>query len=305
MRVFAAGCAALCMVVGGSWSRAAAPAAVPVPLTLPLYATSASGAAHPPIDEELGGSHVLRNITEPTLTVYLPDPAAATGAGVIVAPGGAFMMLSIDYEGRDVARWLAAHGVAAFVLQYRLEPTPANDLLFEALLAKRLFSATHRSTISLPAYPGEALGVADALRALQLVKQNAGRWGLDPERVGFLGFSAGALIALRVGTGYAAGTRPAFIGSLYGVEQLDGPVRKDAPPLFLALAGDDPFFPDGAARLVHEWRQAGVPAELHVYERGGHGFGMKAQGATSDHWIQEFYWWLEDRGLLKPSPRRG
>ena len=297
--------AALCIAFGagllGSGRISAASAAgAPSPLTLPLYQRLAPGPnPRAEIDEQLGGNHVLRNVTNPTLTAYLPDPATATGTAVIIAPGGAFMMLSIDYEGRDVARWLVAHHIAAFVLKYRLESTPANDLLFEALLAKRLYGAEHRSTIDLPKYPGEALGVTDALQALRLVKADAREWNLDPARIGFLGFSAGAIIALRVATHSDVATRPAFMASIYGVEKIDRPIQADAPPLFIALAGDDPVFPAGAADLYEAWRKAGVPAELHVYDKGGHGFGMKVQGTTSDHWIEEFYWWLQEPGLLR------
>jgi acetyl esterase/lipase len=310
-----AGRVALCVLfgaalLGGGRTSVASEPQPPPSLTLPLYEGAAQAAAAratqtspgsklpPLIDERLGGNHVLRNVTEPTLTAYLPDPATSTGAGVIIAPGGAFMMLSIDYEGRDVARWFLAHHIAAFVLNYRLEPTPSSDVLFEALLAKRLFFAMHRSTADLPSYPGEALGEADALQALRVVKAHAKAWNLDPAWIGFLGFSAGAIIALRVAADYDAATRPAFVASIYGVEKLERPVRADAPPLFLALAADDPIFPAGAADLYTAWRKAGASAELHVYEKGGHGFGMKTQGTTSDHWIEEFHWWLQDRGLL-------
>ncbi len=299
-------------VLGGAPAWAASGPQPVHGLTLPLYQGAALAAAEratqsspgsklpPLIDERLGGHHVLRNVTDPTLTAYLPDPATATGTAVIIAPGGAFMMLSVDYEGSEVARWLVAHHIAAFVLKYRLEPTPSNDLLFRALLIRRLYGAEHRSTIYLPRYPGEALGEADALQALRMVRQHAREWNLDPNRIGFLGFSAGAVIALRVATDYDAATRPAFVASIYGVEKLERPIPSDAPPLFIALAGDDPIFPVGAPQLYEAWRKAGIPAELHVYEKGGHGFGMKVQGMTSDHWIEEFYWWLQEPGLLRP-----
>jgi acetyl esterase/lipase len=301
---------AVCTFVAGLGSLCvcAAPAAAAKPLTIPLYEGPASAAAVPgskpaqsEIDEQLGGNHVLRNVTEPTLTVYLPDPARNTGTGVIIAPGGAFMMLSIDYEGHDLARWLAARGVAAFVLKYRLDPTPANDLLFDAVLIKRLYSAQHRSGVDLPQLGGENLGVADGFEAMRLVKRRATEWRLDPNRIGFLGFSAGAIIALHLAGDYDTTTRPAFVAPIYGLKTFEHPIRSDAPPLFIAIASDDAFFPTGATDLYTAWRKAGVPAELHVYEQGGHGFGMKPGIATSSHWIDEFLWWLQARKLLVPA----
>src|SRR5882757_1569565 len=129
------------------------PAQAPAPTAIPLYDGPAPGtdpAAAAEIDESSGGGHVLRNVTAPTLTPFLPEPAKATGTAVIIAPGGAFMMLSIDQEGNDVARWLAARGVAAFVLKYRLEHTPSNQALFAMDLGAKILRLTHRSTPDLP-----------------------------------------------------------------------------------------------------------------------------------------------------------
>jgi acetyl esterase/lipase len=292
---------------GSEYACAASVAATPAPLTVPLYENRASGAAipgskaaQPEIDEQFGGNHVLRNVTEPNLTVYLPDPARATGTGVIIAPGGAFMMLSIDYEGHDVARWLAARGVAAFVLKYRLEEAPANDVLYAVALARRLYSVQHRSGVDLPQSAGESLGVADGFQAMRLVKRHAAQWRLDPSRIGFLGFSAGAVIALHLAGDYDAAARPAFVASIYGLRTFEHPIRADAPPLFIAIASDDPFFPTGATELYAAWRKAGIAAELHVYDQGGHGFGMKPGNTTSSHWIDEFAWWLQGQKLLIP-----
>jgi acetyl esterase/lipase len=294
---------------GVEYARAASVAATSQALTVPLYENRAPGAAipgsnaaRPEIDEQFFGNHVLRNVTEPNLTVYLPDPARANGTGVIIAPGGAFMMLSIDYEGHDVARWLAARGVAAFVLKYRLEETSANDVLYAVALARRLYSVQHRSGVDLPPFAGEHLGVADGFQAMRLVKQRAAQWRLDPSRIGFLGFSAGAVIALHLAGDYDAETRPAFVASIYGLRTFEHPIRAAAPPLFIAIASNDPFFPTGAAELYATWRKAGIAAELHVYEQGGHGFGMTPGNTTSSsHWIDAFAWWLQGRKLLTPA----
>jgi acetyl esterase/lipase len=294
--------------LSGESIRAAPAAANPAPLSIPLYESRLQGApvagsktAQPEIDEQLGGNHVLRNVTDPNLTVFLPEPAKNTGTGVIIAPGGGFMMLSIDYEGRHVARWLAARGVAAFVLKYRLEETPANDLLFDAVLIKRLYGAQHRSGVDLPRFAGEALGVEDGFQAMRLVKRRAAEWRLDPNRIGFLGFSAGAIIALHLAGDYDTATRPAFVAPIYGLKTFAHPIRSDAPPLFIAIASDDPIFPAGATDLYCAWRKAGVAAELHVYDQGGHGFGMKPGNTTSSHWIDEFAWWLYGQKLMTPA----
>jgi acetyl esterase/lipase len=304
----AAVCIGLAVGLSSECSGAAPAEPALPPQTIPLYEGGIQGstvagakAVRPEIDEQLGGNHVLRNVTDPNLTVYLPDPARNTGTGVIIAPGGAFMMLSIDFEGHDVARWLAARGITAFVLKYRVEETPASDLFFDAVLVKRLYGVQHRSGVDLPPFAGETLGVADGFQAMRLVKRRAAEWRLDPNRIGFLGFSAGAIIALHVAGDYDAATRPAFVAPIYGLRTFAHPIRSDAPPLFIAIASDDPFFPQGATDLYTAWRKAGIAAELHVYDQGGHGFGMKPGGTTSSHWIDEFAWWLQGRKLMMPA----
>jgi acetyl esterase/lipase len=287
---------AICLSVASALcsDRCVAFESEPPKQTIPLY-DATTAAASSEIDEQFGGSHVVRNVTEPNLTLYLPDPKEATGAAVIIAPGGAFMMLTIDNEGHDVARRLALHGIAAFVLKYRLESTPVNDALYAAVLAKRLFDVRYRTGIDLPQFPGEALGVADASQAMRVARQRASQWRLDPNRIGFLGFSAGAIIALHLAGESDGAIKPAFVAALYGLKSFAGPVRSDSPPLFIAIAADDPFFPTGATDLYAAWRKADRPSELHIYDAGGHGFGLKPTGKTSDHWIDEFEWWLQER----------
>ena len=290
---------------GGCTTHADAPAQAPTPAAIPLYDGHAPGVdpatAAAEIDDGSGNGHVLRNVTAPTLTPFLPDPAKATGTAVIIAPGGAFMMLSIDQEGNDVARWLAARGVAAFVLKYRLDHTSSSQALFAIDMGARIFHLMHRSTPDLPKLPGEDAAVADGFQALRLVKKQAAKFGVDPARIGFMGFSAGAIVATHVATEYDADTRPAFVAPIYGMIALNRPIPSDAPPLFAAVASDDPLFGATATQLYTAWRKAGRPAELHVFDKGGHGFGMKQQGTSSDHWIDEFGWWLQARGLLSPA----
>jgi acetyl esterase/lipase len=285
----------------------AAQAAQPPPAAaIPLYdhpvAAPPADEGDAEVDETALGHHVLRNVTAPTLTPYLPDPAIATGTAAIVAPGGGFLMLEIDSEGTEVARWLAAHGVAAFVLKYRLAHTPHNGLLYMADLMKKLMVGfAHSSSSALPILDGETDAAADGLQAMRLVEKRAAEWGVDPKRVGFLGFSAGGMTALHVATECDASSRPAFIAPIYAQIDLPKQLPADLPPMFTAMASGDPFFGRNPSMVYDAWRKAGAPAELHLYEKGGHGFGMRVQHLSSDHWIDEFGWWLEGRGLLKPE----
>lgn len=246
--------------------------------------------------ESLMDSRIVRNVTAPTLTPFLPDPAKANGAAVVVAPGGAFMMLSIDNEGYDVARWLAAHGIAAFVLKYRLKPTPRDTPTFMGQLAALLGNAGKTSdNLSTPT---EAL--ADAQAAIRLVRQRAAAWHVDPHRVGLLGFSAGAMTTISAGLAPDTASRPDFIAPIYGPLSTRA-VPADAPPMFTAMAMDDPIFGRSDLSFITAYRAAGRPVEAHFYESGGHGFGMRKQGKSSDLWIEQFLAWAQNRGLLNPA----
>jgi acetyl esterase/lipase len=281
--------------------------AIPTPrdvYAIPLR-KSASGPPGPPQAngqeqwEQAGDLRIVRNVTQATITPVLPDAEKASGAAVIVAPGGAFLMVSIDNEGYKVARWLADHGVAALVLKYRTEPTPADDVAFQTALKRRVGEIAAKPTAS---FPGEALAVEDAIDALRVARARAGEMGVDPARIGFLGFSVGARAALRVALDQDPSLRPLFVASVYGPMQ-SRPVVTDAPPLFIAHTQDDNIFRIGDLGLARAWKKAGSPVELHVFERGGHGFGASQQGAPSDHWLDEFYWWLSARGVLKAGAK--
>lgn len=268
------------------------------PNAIPLL-KSPPKARYPERWESMGGDNrVIRNVSKPTLTPFLPDPAKATGAAVIVAPGGAFFMLSIDSEGYKAARWLADHGVAAFVLKYRLQETPPDRNAAMAVMAQRMKGAV--TSTATPQTPPEAL--ADAEAAVRLVRARAGEWGIDPNRVGFLGFSAGAMTALSVGLTDDKAARPDFIAPIYPPMGARA-VPADAPPMFVAVALDDPLFAKGKSLgLIDSWRTAGRPVEAHLYEHGSHGFGMISRFAGPALWPEEFYAWMKDRGLLQPKP---
>lgn len=249
------------------------------------------------------GSVFARNVTVATLTPFLPDPAKATGAAVIVAPGGGFRTLSMENEGWQVAQALADKGVAAFVLKYRLNQTPADMPGFERSMTE-MFANTARNPRPNPeqAIAGLAPQIADSRAAFALVRKRAAEWHVDPDRIGMVGFSAGAMLTMAT-TLAGQDARPAFIGTIYG-SLAPVTVPADAPPLFVALAADDPFFANGGFGLIESWRTAKRPVEFHLYEQGGHGFGMYQKTTTSTGWFDAFARWMGMHGLLKPASAR-
>jgi acetyl esterase/lipase len=177
---------------------------------------------------------------------------------------------------------LADHGVAAFVLKYRVSETQAET--------------GDRSN------PARQLAIDDGKAAVKLVRSRAREWGVDPRRIGFLGFSAGAIVALQTALADDRSARPDFVAPIYGpMDRVDVP--PDAPPLFAAIAADDQRFGGHGFGLVEAWIAAKRPAELHVFAKGGHGFGMNSLGTSSDHWIDEFYWWMQASGFLSGAHR--
>ncbi len=229
---------------------------------------------------------VVFNIVTPTLTAYLPERTRATRTGVIVAPGGAFVALAVDLEGYDAARWLQERGIAAFVLKYR-----TMEKLQEGIPAMNMDIAGR-------------YGIADGIQAIKVVRQHAAEWGLSPDKVGFLGFSAGAMVTSGTLLQEAAAARPNFAALIYG-----GPfgampaIPANLPPMFLAWAQDDNVALDPVVRFHEALNSAGHKPEVHIFSAGGHGFGMRKQGTSSDHWIDAFYHWLEAQGLTSPEPR--
>ena len=247
------------------------------------------------------GKAFARNVTVATLTPFLPDPNRSTGTAVIVAPGGGFRSLSMENEGSDVARALAAKGVAAFVLKYRLVPTPPDLNGFQQSMAA-MFAQAGRSRAR-PSSDDEAATLApqlaDSRAAFALVRSHARQWHVDPSRVGMIGFSAGAMLTLQTAL-RQPDVKPAFIGIIYG--PLDPvSVPADAPPMFVALAADDPLFGGRGMGLIQSWISAKRPVEFHLYEQGGHGFGMYPKPTTSTGWFDAFVSWLGMHGFLKPD----
>lgn len=275
---------------------------------IPLYPAGTMASLGVPESQvrQTSGEPLIFNVSEPTLEVFRPGPGAANGTAVIVAPGGGFVALEYVAGGTAIARKLAQYGVTAFVLKYRTIRSAADPTQLPEVHLREMKLIMTRAQSGVPAevppFAGEPHAIEDGARAIAIVRQRAAQWGVDPGRVGMIGFSAGAYLAADLAIGDKA-SRPDFVALLYGGLRM--PVPADAPPAFIAAAADDPFQPGDAAQLFAAWRKAGVPAELHVYERGGHGFNLAPKGTTSDHWFTELVWWLHARGLLASHPVPG
>jgi acetyl esterase/lipase len=237
------------------------------------------------------GDHVVSNVHRPSITVYLPAKDKASGAAVVVMPGGGHVELWMDHEGYRIGQWLSDHGVAAFVLKYRL--AKAKD-----------------STYSV-----EGHSLPDAQRALRVVRSRAAEWGIDPERVGVMGFSAGGNLAAIVSTHFDAGntsaadpidrqsSRPDFQALIYpGLPQDEtAKLSKQTPPAFLLCGADDRSdIAEGLPALHLALRRAGVVSELHVFAGVGHGFGLRdTNHGPVAGWLDLFHGWLDAQGFLK------
>jgi len=248
------------------------------------------------------GDPMARNITTATLTPFFPKPGKANGAVVIVAPGGGFRWLSMGNEGWEVAEALAAQGVTAFVLKYRLYPTPASLDEFADWMKNRAFApppkssdTTQKATPSRPPQFDLSNQQADAEAAYALILKRAVEWGIDTSRIGMIGFSAGAGLTMHC-TLNSKIMKLAFIGPIYGGM---GPVAvpKNAPPMFNVIATDDFLF-GGQFGVIDSWFKAGIPVEFHLYQNGGHGFGLGNPNRTSNRWFEAFIHWLDVNGFL-------
>jgi acetyl esterase/lipase len=237
---------------------------------------------------------IIANVTKPTLTIFKPSPELKNDTAVVIYPGGGFMALSFATEGILVAKYLAAKGMTVFVLKYRVAHTGEDaSQEFGALYAdKPKYDAMLNSAVP--------LALADGVAAVGYVRQHASEWGISPDRIGILGFSAGGFITAEIAVHHAPEGRPAFVAVIYGGLGNDAPVPTDAPPMFIAAATDDQLgLAPASIALYQKWTSANKPAELHVYAKGGHGFGGRLQNLPTDHWIDRFADWLQLEGFLK------
>jgi acetyl esterase/lipase len=237
------------------------------------------------------GDHVISNIQAPSITPYLPAPNSATGAAVIVAPGGGHSELWIDHEGYAVAEWLRDHGVAAFVLKYRLAREKNSK------------------------YTVEGTELSDIQRAVRTVRSRSKQWGINPEHIGVMGFSAGGELAALASTRYDEGSpaaddpiersssKPNFQALMYPAVPQDTRLTARTPPAFLACgANDRPDISQGLPELYLALSRLHVSAELHIYAGVGHGFGVrKTNSAPVSGWTTLFLQWMDAQGFLNPG----
>lgn len=261
------------------------------PQQIPLWPSGVPGFESRRNEPEIAKDYYIRNIHNPSITVYLPPKEKATGAAVVICPGGGHRLLVFKAEGDDPARYLNSLGVAAFALKYRL---PREE----------------GSPYSLEKHPRE-----DGQRAMRLVRSRAAEWGIDPNRVGIMGFSAGGEVVSWVtftpndGDPSAAdpidqlSARPNFVIMIYpGPLGIPASVRPDAPPAFLLAANDDQCCSGPVVKLLEAYREAKAPVEVHIFAHGGHGFNMgyRSKLETLKGWPQRLADWLADNGILKP-----
>lgn len=253
------------------------------------------------------GDRTITNVRDPTITVFLPPAAAATGTGAVVAPGGALRVLGWDNEGVKVAAWLNSKGIAAVVLKYRTlqttagggragPPAPAVAGGSEPRQEMVIRNANANPEPDDPALQEVLrMAIADAQQALRLTRRNAETWRIDPARIGIIGFSAGGGIAVGTALAERSDASPDFLVSVYGPALQDVDVPAHAPPLFVAVGSSHFNVTNGCLALFAAWKAAGQPAEIHVYDQVSGGFGMTRRGLPVDSWSDRLLEWLVAR----------
>jgi len=268
---------------------------------IPLYEGQAPGSESWNWNEaayinEAFNLNIVYNVSNPTLIAFLPDEGMANGTAIIVAPGGAFHILSIDSEGYAVAKWLNSRGIAAFVLKYRLVKSETENPIAELMPLMADFKKLDEINA-----PVVQMANQDGLTAVKYVREHAAEFGIEPDRIGFMGFSAGATLTLSVVQTATDENRPDFVAPIYPYENaiLGSAIPEERTPVFIAAASDDELgLALHSVDIYTKWLNAKQPAELHMYEKGGHGFGMQKKNTTSDHWISDFETWLKFQKLI-------
>lgn len=245
---------------------------------------------------EIWQNNVVTNVATPTMEVFRPENP--NGTAIVIAPGGGLYALSITSEGTDVAKWLSQKGITAFVLKYRLVPTGEDGV--QEITDE---GTTNPARIMERVAPVMPYSIADGLSALAYVRENAAEFKVDPNKIGFMGFSAGGAVTMGVVYNYNEANKPNFIvpvypwTSAYPVQE----VPADAPPMLVVCSSDDPHgLATGSVELYSSWLESGKTVGLHMYAKGGHGYGMKKQDLPSDHWIDRFYEWCVSEGIATP-----
>ena len=274
---------------------------------IPLYNGTAPGSENWNWTEKRNDHNMMHqmmvyNVVIPTLTIFPGDSALASGAAVIICPGGAFHFLSIDNEGVLVAKWLAKRGVTAFVLKYRTAHINTDDPLGDMMAGlsagprKDSYEAEMKATIP--------LCIADGKAAITYVRKHASEFGIAPDRIGIVGFSAGGTVAASSAYNYSKDNKPDFVAPVYAYmpASLQSDILADAPPMFLAAASDDQLgLAANSVDLYSKWLASKHSVEMHLYAKGGHGFGMSVQHLPVDTWIERFGDWLLFIGMMKPK----
>lgn len=244
---------------------------------------------------DIWNTQVITNISEPSMEVFRAPKEKANGTAVVIAPGGALYGLSIESEGNQVARWLNERGITAFVLRYRLVPTGKDGIAEVSHLGQ-----TNPQKIEEAVLPVLPYSIKDGLTAITHIRKNASDYAVNPAKIGFMGFSAGGAVTMGVAENYSENSKPNFVVPVYPwttVKAVSKP-REDAPPLLVVCASDDPLdLAGGSIELYTVWLEANKSAALHMYSKGGHGFGMRKNGLPSDNWIFRFYDWAIAEGL--------
>ncbi|MEO6091563.1 MAG: alpha/beta hydrolase [Novosphingobium sp.] len=292
LQTFGAAAAILLAPSGAASAQVTNVPALPEPGAIPLYPGDRQGSASDEVWTKLGPTVVIRNVTRPTLTPILPPPDKATGAAVILAPGGGMVFLAMPQN--QIAKTLVERGIAVFVLKYRVVPTPPDvPGLMVKLHELQDRSRTGEVILSNPE------GNADAQAAVALVRANASKWRIDAHRVGLLGFSSGAQVSRVAALSDKPEGRPDFVGLIYGAMDAVA-VPATAPPMFAAIAMDDATVPNAGFPVVESWRRAHRLVELHAYQTGGHGFAQGGPDATHRLYLEQFIAWLAMQGFLDP-----